>query len=61
MKPPVDAALWGWPVALALLSAAGLAGGLLGDGAWDWLAWLGLGLPTLAALWLGLRGRGRRR
>jgi len=50
---------WGWPLALALLSAAGLAGGLLGDGAWDGLAWLGLGAPCAAGIGFGLRGRAR--
>ena len=51
-------AVWGWPIVFALLSATGLLCGLLGDGAWDWAAWLGLGLPTLAVLWFGLRRRG---
>lgn len=50
-------ALWGWPIAIAVLSAAGLVGGLLGDGAWDWFAWIGLGVPALAAAWFGWRGR----
>ena len=48
---------WGWPLAIAVLSAAGLVGGLVGDGAWDWLSWIGLGIPCIAALWFGLRGR----
>ena len=51
-------AVWGWPVAIAIVSAIGLVGALVGDGAWDWLAWFGLGMPAVAALWLGLRGRG---
>ena len=54
-------ALWGWPIVIAVLSAVGLVGGLWGDGAWDWLAWIGLGVPTVAAVWFGLRGRGPRR
>ena len=54
------ASCWGWPLVLALLSAAGMAGGLLGDGAWDWLAWIGLGAPCAACMWLGWRGRGAR-
>ena len=54
-------ALWGWPVAIAVVSAVGLVGGLVGDGAWDWLSWIGLGVPTVASLWFGLRGRGRSR
>ena len=40
------------PVLIALLSAAGLFAALLGDGLWDSLSWVGLGLPA----WLSLRG-----
>lgn len=43
------------PALLALLSAAGLFAALLGDGAWDALAWFGLGLPVLLATWPLLR------
>lgn len=62
MRKPASAlvALWGWPIAIAVLSAAGLVVGLWGDGAWDWLAWAGLGLPTAAAVWFGWRGRAPR-
>ncbi len=49
--------LWGWPLAIALVSALGLVGALLGDGQWDWLSWVGLGVPCVAALWFGWRGR----
>ncbi|MBK5000761.1 DUF4175 domain-containing protein [Pseudomonas sp. S31] len=42
--------VFAWPAAIALLSAAGLFAALLGDGAWDMLAWLGLGIPTGLAL-----------
>ena len=56
MKPSF-AALWGWPIALAVLTAAGLVGGLLGDHGWDWLTWIGLGVPAAAGVGFGLRGR----
>ncbi|WP_449430187.1 hypothetical protein [Pseudomonas putida] len=48
-----------WPALVALLSSAGLFAALLGDGAWDSLAWLGLGISAA----LGIRGllRPRRR
>lgn len=46
------AKVFAWPTAIALLGALGLFAALLGDGAWDMLAWLGLGIPA----WLGLRG-----
>lgn len=35
------------PALLALLGVAGLFAALLGDGWWDALAWLGLGVPAL--------------
>ncbi|MDD2050315.1 hypothetical protein [Pseudomonas putida] len=41
-----------WPLVIGLAGAAGLFAALLGDGWWDALAWLGLGIPAL----LGLRG-----
>jgi hypothetical protein len=50
-------ALWGWPAVFGVLTVVGLVGSLIGNGAWDWLAWIGLGVPTVAALWFGLRGR----
>lgn len=46
------AKVFAWPTAIALLGALGLFAALLGDRAWDMLAWLGLGIPA----WLGLRG-----
>lgn len=39
------------PAVLALLGAAGLFAALLGDGWWDALAWLGLGLPAVLGIW----------
>ncbi len=36
---------------IALLASAGLFAALLGDGAWDALAWLGLGLIALLGGW----------
>jgi hypothetical protein len=47
--------VWGWPVALGVLSAVGLLSALLGDGAWDALSWAALGLPTATAFWYALR------
>ncbi|MFJ4064149.1 hypothetical protein ACIPW4_02510 [Pseudomonas sp. NPDC089996] len=46
------ARVFAWPAAVALVGALGLFAALLGDGAWDMLAWLGLGIPA----WLSLRG-----
>ena len=39
------------PALLALLGFAGLFAALLGDGWWDALAWVGLGLPAGLGLW----------
>jgi len=44
--------IFAWPLLIGLLGAAGLFAALLGDGAWDALAWLGLGVPAV----LGARG-----
>jgi len=48
--------VFGTPALIALLSAAGLFAALLGDGAWDGLSWLGLGIPAVISL-RGLLGR----
>ncbi|MGY8527509.1 hypothetical protein [Paracidovorax citrulli] len=43
---------WPMPILLALLSLGGLAAGIFGDGAWDALCWLGLGIPVAVTAWL---------
>lgn len=42
--------IFAWPAAIAVLGGAGLFAALLGDGAWDALAWLGLGVPAVLCL-----------
>lgn len=44
--------IFAWPALIAVLGAAGLFSALLGDGGWDVLSWVGLGVPAA----LGLRG-----
>ena len=44
--------IFAWPLLIGFVGAAGLFAALLGDGAWDALAWLGLGVPAV----LGVRG-----
>ena len=39
--------LWSWPLLLALLTMAGLVMALVGDGWWDVLSTLALGVPVL--------------
>ncbi len=50
--------IWGWPLVIAAVSSVGLIAGLVGDGAWDWLAAACLGLPVVLSVWLGLMRRG---
>ncbi|MFJ4493384.1 hypothetical protein [Pseudomonas atacamensis] len=38
------------PIVIALLSATGLFAALLGDGIWDALSWVGLGVPAFLAI-----------
>ena len=49
--------IWGWPVAIAIVTLTGLIAGLAGDGRWDWLAALCLGLPVVLSVWLGVMRR----
>ncbi len=58
MKPR-QSSFWkvfGIPLGIGLLSATGLFAALLGDGLWDSLSWIGLGVPAV----IGLRGLLRR-
>lgn len=50
--------LWGWPIALALLTLIGLTAALVGDGWWDALSAFTLGAPALAGAWFWLRRAG---
>ena len=51
--------IWPMPIALGVVTLAGLVAGLVGDGVWDALAWTGLGLPMLACVWYGFKRRKR--
>ena len=48
--------LWGWPLALSALTLVGLVSALVGDGVYDAVSWVGLGVPLL----VGLRHLARR-
>jgi hypothetical protein len=39
------------PIVLNVVAAAGLAAGLFGDGMFDVMSWLLLGLPLIVAAW----------
>ncbi|MCA0175397.1 MAG: hypothetical protein LCH73_03775 [Proteobacteria bacterium] len=45
------------PLVVALISAAGLISALVGDGPWDTLSWLALGLAVVLCAWHGLPWR----
>jgi len=54
-QPPLSlTAIYRAPLLIALASVVGLAAALLGDGVWDVVSWLGLGLPVVIVV---LRGR----
>jgi hypothetical protein len=45
------------PVILGVISAGGLVSALVGDGPWDAVSWIALGLPIGIIGFYGLRGR----
>jgi len=54
MKPTPQShfvAVWGWPIALAVLTATGLATALVSDTWGDWWSWVGLGAPVVVIGW----------
>ena len=52
--------LWGWPVALGLLTASGLLSALVSEGWGDTWSWAGLGIPVAVMAWYGWRPPARR-
>lgn len=51
------AQIWRAPVALAILTTIGLVCALFGDGIWDAVSALALGIPVLVGAWYSLRRR----
>lgn len=47
--------IWGAPIVLAILTTVGLISALLGDGVWDALSAVTLGIPCLVGAWYCLR------
>lgn len=43
------------PLVLALFTLLGLTSGVLGDGVWDAVSWLGLGVPIVVIGWFMVR------
>jgi hypothetical protein len=53
--------LWGWPIALGLLTCVGLVAALFSDGGvGDAVAWGALGIPVAVGAWHGWRRPARR-
>ncbi|MBW8127678.1 MULTISPECIES: DUF4175 domain-containing protein [Pseudomonas] len=50
--------VFGIPLGIGVLSAAGLFAALLGDGLWDSLSWVGLGLPAVIGVYALFKRRG---
>jgi len=46
---------WGMPLLLGVLTAFGLLAALLGDGIWDHLSAVALGIPVVVGGWHSLR------
>ncbi|WP_333908850.1 hypothetical protein [Acidovorax sp. GBBC 3334] len=51
--------LWGWPIALGVLTTSGLISALVSDGWGDTWSWVALGVPVAVMAWFGLRRRTR--
>ncbi|WP_245220118.1 hypothetical protein [Pusillimonas caeni] len=51
--------VWGAPIALAVLTCAGLLSALLGAETWHWVSWLCLAIPLATGLGYWLRPRKR--
>jgi len=43
------------PLIIAMISSAGLLFALIGDGLWDYLSWLALGIPVAIGQWVSNR------
>jgi hypothetical protein len=56
---PAFLRLWGVPVLLGMLTTVGLVAALLGDGFWDMVSGVTLGVPVLLGIWHSLRKQGR--
>lgn len=55
MNERVRNPIWPIPIALAIGSVVGLVSALIGDGAWDAVSWICLGVPVAVAGWYSLR------
>lgn len=51
--------VWRWPTAIGVASAIGLVSALVGDGVWDLLSWIALGVPVAVCAVAWKRSRER--
>lgn len=49
--------VWSIPIAIGIVTAVGLIAALLGDGLWDTLSAVALGIPVAIGAWYGLTKR----
>jgi hypothetical protein len=47
--------IWAAPIVFGVLTTVGLISALLGDGVWDALSAVTLGIPVAACAWYGLK------
>lgn len=48
------------PLVLGILTTVGLIAALVGDGIWDWLSWVTLGIPTVVCAYCLAVAQGRK-
>jgi hypothetical protein len=51
--------VWGIPFIIGICSATGLLSALIGDGFFDLLSWLSLGVPVVLSIWYLLKTRSK--
>jgi len=56
---PAFLRLWGVPLLLGIFTTIGLVAALLGDGLWDIVSGVALGVPVLLGIWHSLRKQAR--
>jgi len=64
LRKPIWQRTYILPTVVAVVSGVGLIFALLGDGIWDALSWLAVGLPVAIAAWVSwqatsVRGKAR--
>lgn len=52
--------VWGIPVVIGILSGIGLLSALTGDGFYDLISWLTLGLPVIITIWFLVKMKDRK-